>query len=157
MKKYQNTRDKQGRRRELPEDIQMAVLEALVRPEVELHFQLNPNRITTYEVMREEVVGFAEAKCGVKHKERNVQAPKKAERHDAGALVKAKGASSQGKCVLTARFEGECYHCGKWGHRAFECWSKESGKSGGIGSASAAAQTVANVPSAAQSILLLLF
>jgi hypothetical protein len=43
----------------------------------------------------------------------------------AGGKGYGKGNSSQ-----TQRFEGECSNCGKWGHKAKDCWSKSSGGQG---------------------------
>ena len=34
-----------------------------------------------------------------------------------------------GRAPANSQFQGECRNCGKWGHRASECW-RESGKGG---------------------------
>eukprot|EP00971_Amphidinium_carterae_P266188 5280051-Amphidinium_carterae.1 len=63
MRRYCARRDAAtGLRHELAEDIRMASLESLLPEELEKHCQLNRARLSTYDLLREEVVVYAEAR-----------------------------------------------------------------------------------------------
>ena len=62
MRRYCLRRDQDGRRHVLSEDIRMASLEQLLPDDVEKHCQLNGARLSSYQLLREEVIMFAEAR-----------------------------------------------------------------------------------------------
>ena len=71
--KYKNSKDRKGAKRDLPEDVLMAVLESLVPSDLELHLQPNASKPDTYEAMRTEIVTYEESKTGAKIKEGNAK------------------------------------------------------------------------------------
>ena len=146
VKRYESRKNDKGEREKLGEDIKMSTLESLVPEDLEKHLLMNQSRLKTYELMREEIVGFVEARHGTKINEPRIQATT-SNAMDVDALGKAgkggkgnkgwekggkgkEGGKGVGK-VLTAKFDGECRNCGKWGHKAETCWSQVKAKGGG--------------------------
>ena len=97
------------------EDLKCAVLVEMMPKELRLHLQLNSKTLKTYAELRDAVLEFFET---TNHK-------KKDDPTDVGAL----GAVSGGKQSRT----GNCWECGRPGHRAHECRSGGSCPSTGKG------------------------
>ena len=89
------------------------------------HLVMNSDRFVTFESMRQ----YLREVCGAK---------KFMHEADAGAAVNALatggkpkgGGKKAGKLSLTMAFSGNCYNCGKLGHKSVECWwdKKATGK-----------------------------
>eukprot|EP00975_Prorocentrum_lima_P043571 9146105-Prorocentrum_lima.AAC.1 len=62
MRRYCNRRGPDGEKHELAEDIRIAALEALLPEDLEKHVQLNRQRLNSYQILRAEVVLYAEAR-----------------------------------------------------------------------------------------------
>ena len=99
VRRYCSRRDAQGNAHNLAEDIRMSSLEALLPDDLEKHVQLNPARLTSYGVLREESKTNCECRG---HTRRNVR--QKGPSHtggddpmDIGAFDKGKGKQSKGK------------------------------------------------------------
>ena len=91
----------------------MAALESLVPTDLEVHLQMNSSRFETYDAMRAEVLAFIESRTGSRMTETKVH------KHDKG-----KGKN---------KFSGSCYICGKVGHEATECGSRDRASNKGSG------------------------
>ena len=109
-----------------PEDILMAALESLVPTDLEVHLQMNSSRIETYDAMRAEVLAFIESRTGSRMTETKVHKHDKIrdDPMDLDSVVKGKGKN---------KFSGSCYICGKVGHKATECWSRDRASNKGSG------------------------
>ena len=131
VSKYKNSKDQQGRNRDIPEDILMAALESLVPTDLEVHLQMNSARFDTYDAMRVEVLAYIESRTGSRMTETKVQKHDKTrdDAMDVDSVVKGKGKN---------KFSGECYHCGKVGHKVAECWSRDRISNKGSGKNSSA-------------------
>ena len=110
VSKYRNSKNQQGRSRDIPEDILMAALESLVPTDLEVHLQMNSSRFKTRDAMRAEVLVFIESRTGSRMTETNVHKHDKIRDDpvDLDSVVKGKGKN---------KFPGYCYICGKVGHR----------------------------------------
>ena len=126
VSKNRNSKDQQGRSRDIPEDILMAALESLVPTDLEVHLQMNSSRFETYDAMRMEVLSYIESRTGSRMTETKVQKHDKTrdDPMDVDSMVKGKGKH---------KFSGECYLCGKVGHKAAECWSRDRTSNKGSG------------------------
>ena len=157
--RYERRRDDSGRRSQVPEDIKMAALESLVPEDLEKHLFLNQSRLGTYELLRREITSYLEARTGVKMKGINVR--DKSREHDPNAMdvdsmvrdLKGRGKPKGGRGKGGKGKDGKgdrggkggqsdknnaCFVCGKFGHRAAECWSRHGSaqkgdKGGGSG------------------------
>ena len=95
------------------------------------HLILNSHRLETYSEMKREIREILGTKKYL-HKDVEVNAVGK------GKGKSSKGKVGKGKAVegkVTVRFTGECFVCGKKGHKQSECWQrpsagKPSGKAG---------------------------
>ena len=138
VRRYCSRRDAQGNARNLAEDIRMSSLEALLPDDLEKHVQLNPARLTSYGVLREQIKTYCECRG---HAARNVR--QKGPSHpggddpmDIGAFGKGKGKQSKGKHGKgkeKGKGSVECWNCGKRGHYSKDCWSKKNTKGGSKG------------------------
>ena len=118
VSKYRNSKNQQGRSRDIPEDILMAALESLVPTDLEIHLQMNISRFETYDATRAEVLAFIESRTRSRMTETKVHKHDKIldDPMDLDAVVMCKGKN---------KFSGSCYICGKVGHKATECWSRD--------------------------------
>lgn len=149
IRRYEKQRDSEGRHQVIPRDIKMTAFEMMLPPELENHLVLNRSRINSYELQREEVQSILDAQIGGKIRELQIK-PARSHRADDNAMdvdAFAKGGKGGGggrgggdSSSSAARFEGECYACGRYGHRGRDCWfgSAQSGNwqgswSGGSG------------------------
>ena len=68
--------------------------------------------------------------------------------------VNMKGSSNYYKAPANSQFQGECSHCGKWGHKASECWRKQVAGVGedGTGTEIGASASAVGSASAAKSV-----
>ena len=104
VSKYRNSKDQQGWSRDIPEDILMAALESLVPTDLEVHLQMNSLRFETYDAMRAEVLAFIESRTGSRM---------------TWILILWSKAKARTSSRALATF------CGKVGHKATECWSRD--------------------------------
>ena len=126
VSKYRNSKNQPGRSRDIPDDILMAALESLVTIDLEVHLQMNSSRFETYDAMRVEVMAFIESRTGSRMTETKVHKHDKFrdDPMDLDSVVKSKGKN---------KFSGSCYFCGKVGHKATECWSRDRASNKGPG------------------------
>ena len=163
-RRYEARKNDKGEREKLTEDIKMSALESLVPEDLEKHLLLNSSRLNTYQLMRDEIVSYVEVRHGMKIQEARIQQTTvNSNAMDVDALAKGrwsgkggtegKGSKGRegkggkgggkgnrgdqvkgGKGQTQKRFEGDCGNCGKWGHKAADCWSKvQTGGKGGKG------------------------
>ena len=87
---------------------------------------MNSSRFETYEAMRAEVLAFIESRTGSRMTETKVHKHDKIrdDPMDLDCVVKGKGKN---------KFSGSCYICGKVGHKATECWSRDRASNKGSG------------------------
>ena len=104
----------------------MPALESLVPTDLEVHPQMNRSRFETCDAMRVEVLAFIESRTGSRMTETKVQKHDKIrdDPMDLDSVVKGKGKN---------KFSGSCYICGKVGHKATECWSRDRDSNKGSG------------------------
>ena len=104
----------------------MAALESLVPTDLEVHLQMNSSRFETYDAMRVEVLAFIESRTGSRMTETKVHKHDKTrdDAMDVDSVVKGKGKN---------KFSGACYNCGKVGHKATECSSRDRASNKGSG------------------------
>ena len=126
VSKYRNSKNQQGRSRDIPEDISMTASESLVPTDLEVHLQMNSSRFETYDAMRAEVLAFIESRTDSRMTETKVQKHDKIRDYpmDLDSVVKGKSKN---------KFSGSCYICGKVGHKATECWSRDRASNKGSG------------------------
>ena len=134
---------------ELADDIKCSAVEAMVPESLERHLQLNAMRLKRYEDVRMEVYSYFEA-CTGKVARPSVREQVRDEQQstpmDVDSLMKGKskgkgrgkGDGKHGKGTgkgkgTGSKFDGNCNFCGKYGHRASECWSKQSQDKSGKG------------------------
>ena len=132
VRRYEQRKDKEGNRQKVPDDIRMSSVEALVPEELEKHLLLNSQRLSTYALMRDEVVMYAEARTGQSLSGRLKKDPNTM---DIDALTQEKGkAKGKGKKGKGKGKDGgpksdvskiECWNCGKKGHRQADCYTKK--------------------------------
>lgn len=149
VKRYEARKNDKGVRETLSEDLKMSSLESLVPEDLEKHLLMNQSRLKTYELMREEIVAYVEARHGMKIQDARIQQTTN-NAMDVDALAKGswgkdgkgkskgnkggKDGKGKGKGVKegkgqgkpSAKFEGECNNCGRYGHKAADCWRKVS-------------------------------
>ena len=150
MRRYTQRRDVSGRTHDLAEDIRMSSLEALLPEDLEKHVQLNRQRLGSYELLREEVVLYAETRTGVARRSHAGGAGAGPMDVDMGSLAKGdwkgrgKGKGGDGTKGKGKGHPGgggkapggkgdqdknrECFWCGKKGHLVADCWAKANGK-----------------------------
>ena len=115
MRRYCNSRDRRGKKREIPEEIQMAALESMTPVDLESHLQLSQTRLETYEQMRAEVVTYLETRVGKNIKDTVTSSREK--NADVDSMTNKggkKGDGGKGK-----PFSG-CFECGG-DHYARDC------------------------------------
>ena len=90
-RRYTDRKGPDGRRRELPDDILMGMLQEMGPPELSTHLHLNSQKCTSHAVVRSEVVSCLEAKVGARlHKDDPMEVVTVAKEEDKG---KRKGKS----------------------------------------------------------------
>ena len=154
VRRYEARRSASGTRELLSDDIKSASLELLVPNDLEKHLILNKNRLTTYELMKQEIELVVESSIGSKG---SVTRPGQASSSSGpqpmdvdsitqwiASLVKgqAKGKgkgkskgkgsgkgkgkdSSKGSSGSNPNKDIVCHNCGKKGHKQADCWSKK--------------------------------
>ena len=138
FRRYTSRRDSVGKLHELAEDIRMSSLESVLPEDLERHVQLNRARLSTYDDLRTEIIMYAETRTMGKLP-RSGGGPGGSNDMDVDSLWKkggkgdkgGKGGKSGGKNAMSTK---TCYHCGKQGHYAADCWSRQAASSGGAGS-----------------------
>ena len=133
MKRYERRKDPNGNYEKISDDIKQAALEMLVPEDLENHLVLNKHRLTTFQMAHDEIVTIIEARTGVTVKEPSIRQPTgRADRDamDVDSFGKGKGKGrgkgrGKGKQGGAQKFQGTCHNCGKVGHKASECWSKQ--------------------------------
>ena len=92
---------------------------------------MNSAMFDTYDVLRVEVLAYIESRTCSRMTETKVQKHDKTrdDPMDVDSVVKGKGKN---------KFSGECYHYGKVGHKAAECWSRDRISNKGSGKNSSA-------------------
>ena len=87
---------------------------------------MNSSRFETCDAMRVEVLAFIESRTGSRMTETKVHKHDKTgdDAMDVDSVVKGKGKN---------KFSGACYNCGKVGHKATECWSRDAASNKGSG------------------------
>ena len=124
---------------QIADDFLASALESMVPEELERHLQLNASRLRRYADMRTEVVQYYEQRTGkaLKISVRD-RMPTSADHGgvrpmDVDALVwkggqpkgkkgDSKGKKGDSKGKKGQRFAGYCNKCGKYGHKAADCW-----------------------------------
>eukprot|EP00435_Cladocopium_sp_Y103_P010276 s4537_g2.t1 len=134
VRTYEKRRDGWGQRTAISDEIKMAALEAMLPPDLEAHVQLNQSRFATFDDLMEEITRFVEHKTGKSLKLVSA-ASALANQNALGdpmdvSSVGYKGSGAKGKAT---KFLGACHHCGKTGHKAADCWAKNSKGSGAKG------------------------
>ena len=123
----------------LTEQQKMVSLLGLAPSELQGHLELNLGRLTSYELLRREMVSFADTK-------RAFTATDGAVPMEVDALKGAKGPKGKGKKGESHQGKGgkkedrECFICSKKGHLARDCWHKDKGKGRGTDGAKLKAQ-----------------
>lgn len=139
-RRYCGRKGADGKRRELPEDILMGILQEMGPPELRTHLYLNSQKFKTYLEMRNEIVSFLEAKVGARPyrddpMDVSSMVMKGRDSHKGKGKGKSKDTKAKGKQTGTAKngkdakFDGYCSNpnCGKWGHKWSECWKEGGG------------------------------
>ena len=123
---------------ELPEELRIVILDQLLMDPLRTHITLNGDRLKTYDLVRAEVMLYAERIA----QEARDATPTPMEIGNVDALQKGKGkAKGKGKGGKSksspnpnpAKLEGYCLKCGKWGHKRSQCWSGDNGKGEAVG------------------------
>jgi hypothetical protein len=153
VSRYEKRKDDSGRRKKVDDDVKMSALEMLVPADLENHLVLNRYRLKGFEDAWLEVEKILEARTGSRLKEVSIQRSagggfddpmqvdalswKGGGKGGKGGKGGGKGGRPPGKgqpargpggaAGKGAKFDGECRHCGKYGHKAADCWSKAAG------------------------------
>ena len=123
----------------LTEQQRMVSLLGLAPSDLQGHLELNLGRLTSYELLRREMVSFADTK-------RAFTATDGAVPMEVDALKGAKGPKGKGRKGESHQGKGgkkedrECFICSKKGHLARDCWHKDKGKGRGTDGAKLKAQ-----------------
>ena len=111
--------------RELAEDLRMLIVEQLLPEPIKTHCSLNSDRLSDYQKLRDEVVKYSERMTA------EMLSGSGAVPMEIGALGKGKDKTGKngpknkdqkGKGQEARKFDGECFTCGKKGHRSQDCW-----------------------------------
>ena len=130
IRRYCSRRDGRGEKLTIAEDIKMASLEALLPADVEKHVQLNRSRLSTYDVLRSEVVLYAEATSTPAKPPTGKDPWSRADDPmDTNSFSKGKG-KGKGNGKDNPHKDLICRICNKKGHIAKDCWYN-NGKGGG--------------------------
>ena len=143
VRHYENRRNPAGDLNKLDDELKVGIIQSMCHDTLNQHLTMNAARLATYVAVRQEISSYIEARIGLRlptregDRDRGGPAPM-----DVGSLhkghSKGKGKGKKGKsgkgggdgrAPANSQFQGECRNCGKWGHRASECW-RESGKGG---------------------------
>ena len=124
----------------LTEQQRMVSLLGLVPSDLQGHLELNLGRLTSYELLRREMVSFADTKRAFTATDGAVPMEVDALKGAKGPKGKGgkKGDSHQGKGGK--KEDRECFICSKRGHLARDCWHKDKGKGRGTDAAKLKAQ-----------------
>ena len=118
----------------LGEEIRCVLIENLVSEPLKSHLAMNSERLVTYQALRTEIMRFADRVLTEKPNARGA-APMDVDSLESKGK-KGKGKGKKGKdgqrsaSAPRQKFDGQCYVCGKTGHRAAECWHGEKGGKG---------------------------
>ena len=107
----------------MTEDMKMGALASMLFVELETHIQVNSTRLTTYELMREEVGTFLDAKMSKSFAEQRIQGTNN---QPPGGYSNYSGLAPMDLDAMTSGkgkrgFQGNCYNCGQHGHSAKNC------------------------------------
>ena len=124
----------------LTEQQKMVSLLGLAPSDLQGHLELNLGRLTSYELLRREMVSFADTKRAFTATDGAVPMEVDALKGAKGPKGKGgkKGDSPQGKGGK--KEDRECFICSKRGHLARDCWHKDKGKGRGTDAAKLKAQ-----------------
>ena len=124
----------------LTEQQKMVSLLGLAPSDLQGHLELNLGRLTSYELLRREMVSFADTKRAFTATDGAVPMEVDALKGAKGPKGKGgkKGESHQGKGGK--KEDRECFICSKKGHLARDCWHKDKGKGRGTDGAKLKAQ-----------------
>ena len=124
----------------LTEQQKMVSLLGLAPSDLQGHLELNLGRLTSYELLRREMVSFADTKRAFTATDGAVPMEVDALKGAKGPKGKGgkKGESPQGKGGK--KEDRECFICSKRGHLARDCWHKDKGKGRGTDGAKLKAQ-----------------
>ena len=108
----------------LAEDLRMVVVEQLLKEPLKTHVNLNTDRLSTYPLLRSEIMKYAER---IEHDNRQ-EGPMLM---DLDPLTRSpKGKGKKGTAAASAagpkgwNSKTACFRCGREGHTKAECWSK---------------------------------
>ena len=129
-RRYNNKKDSDSRKHDLPDDIARASLMKLVPEDLGQHLLLNHRKLVTFELMEEEVALLVEQKTGYRMKDSlrdGGPKPMEVGSMDIAALINAvsKGKGKSGKNGGNKGKAGKdgkgCFNCGTPGHIKAEC------------------------------------
>ena len=131
--RYCRRKDSAGNRKTIDDDILISSLEKLVPAKIKTHIETNGYRLHTYEEVLTEVQGMVELHVGSKIYDTKVTAKRDPNAMDIDSLTKPGkgkgrgsgrgGGGAGGGKGATAKFQGYCDFCWKWGHKKSECRS----------------------------------
>ena len=94
----------------------MKAFESMLPYELENHLVLNKTRLNTFNEQKDEIEGITDARIGANNRE-VIYTEKKTRGLPLTLTLSQRERQSQ-------KFEGVCFHCGKKGHMAVDCWKK---------------------------------
>ena len=122
IEKWEDAHRRYGQRKDcrpLEEQQQMVSLLGLAPPELQGHLELNLGRLTTYELLRREMVSFADTKRAFTATDGAV--PMEVDEMKGKKGPKGKGKDQGGKAKETR----QCFICQRKGHLAQDCWYRD--------------------------------
>jgi len=95
------------------------------------HLVMSSQRLNTYELVRKEITDLLLTQ---KYTSGNPAGEISALNKGGGrGSVKGNGRGEPASGTITFKFEGNCFVCGKKGHKGKDCWSKKPGQGGAKG------------------------
>ena len=123
IEKWEDAHRRYGQRKgckPLEEQQEMVSLLGLAPPELQGHLELNLGRLTSYELLRREMVSFADTKRAFTATDGAV--PMEVDEMKGRKGPKGKGKKGQKDQGGKAKETRQCYICQRKGHLAQDCW-----------------------------------